>query len=103
WQIISENNGAKSLGARVDWTPSARTALTLYNLIGNEQPDGSPARTRAFQGASLRLSPTGAVSLIGSFDFGWQEGPAGADGSTWYGTAMVGRVRLSDRVALAGR
>jgi hypothetical protein len=41
--------------------------------------------------------------LIGALDFGWQEGPATSPGSTWYGTAMIGRVQLTDRVAMAVR
>jgi hypothetical protein len=102
WQIISENNGAKSVGLRLDVAATSRATFSLYNLLGNEQPDTLPSRLRAFQGASLKLVPSDKVTLVGTFDFGWQDGPAGS-GSTWYGAALIGRVQASSRVAVAAR
>jgi hypothetical protein len=103
WQIISDNNGAKSVGVRVDIAASSRATLSVYNHLGNEQPDTVPSRLRAFQGASLKLLPSDKLTLVGTFDFGWQDGAGSADGSSWYGTALIGRIQASPKVAVAAR
>lgn len=38
WQNISETNGDKAVGGRVDWVASPKATLFAYNLIGNEAP-----------------------------------------------------------------
>jgi len=103
WQIIADNNGGKSVGLRLDYAPSPRATLSVYNLIGDEQPDSVPARTRVFQGASLRLTPTDRVTFVGTLDTGWQGGVGIAAGSTWYGTALIGRFQPTRTVAIVAR
>lgn len=101
WQNISETNGDKSVGARVDWTVNPKATLSVYNLIGNEAPDGVGSRLRIFQGASLELVPTERVTLVGTVDFGTED--RGEENSTWYGTVLIARVQASERVALVAR
>jgi hypothetical protein len=103
WQIISENNGAKTIGARIDFAASSTATLSIYNLVGNEIPTGSGGRTRYFQGASLRLTPSAIGTVIATFDVGVQEGAEGDESSTWYGGALIGRYQVSPKVAIAGR
>jgi hypothetical protein len=103
WQNISENNGNKSAGVRLDYAFSPRLTASLYNLAGNEQPDSLPSRVRLFQGASLKVVSGDRTTLVATFDYGWQEAPGDAAGSTWYGFALVGHHRLSPRLALAAR
>ncbi|NOT09240.1 MAG: porin [Gemmatimonadales bacterium] len=103
WQNISENNDAKAVGLRFDIMPSSTAALSIYHFLGNEQPADAESRLRAFQGASLKLMPSGKTTLIGTFDFGWQEGAEGGESSTWHGAALIARVQASPKVAIAAR
>ncbi len=103
WQIISENNQDKSVGVRIDYAPSSKVTMSVYNLIGNEMPDTLAGRTRAYEGATIRFAPSSKATVVAAFDFGWQAGPAGLSGSTWYGTALFGRVQLSEQVAVTAR
>jgi hypothetical protein len=101
WQIISENNEAKSVGARVDWTPSPRFSLGYYNLFGDEQPDSLPSRQRFFNGVTAKVTPTDRWTLVGTLDVGTQET---ADGdATWWGGALIARVQATPRVAIVAR
>lgn len=103
WQIISENNGSKTLGLRFDYAASSKTTLSVYNLIGNEIPTGQGGRTRYFQGATARLTPSPKSLVIATFDLGVQQGVAGRENSTWYGAALIGRFQVAPRVGLALR
>lgn len=103
WQVISENNDAKSVGLRLEYVASPAVTLSAYNLIGNEIPAGSGGRTRYFQGASLRLTPSSRSLVIATVDIGVEEGSAGGRRSTWYGGALIGKVRATPRVGLSGR
>lgn len=102
WQNISETNGDKALGARLDWQATPRLVLGYANFVGNEQPDDRPARTRMLHQAMLRWSPADGWALSAVGDLGAQE--AADDGwDTWYGVSLIARRQVSARVALAGR
>ncbi|MGE0442663.1 MAG: porin [Gemmatimonadales bacterium] len=103
WQIISENNTAKSVGFRVDYAAAPSVTLSAYNLIGNEIPSGAGGRTRWFQGASARVAPSVRSLVIATFDVGVQEGADGERSSTWYGGALIGRLQATPRVAVSAR
>lgn len=103
WQNISENNGGKAVGVRVDLAASPKVGFSAYNFIGNEQPTGSPARTRFFQGVSLRLTPSPSSQIVATADLGVQEGGPGEDSHTWYGGALVGGYQVAPAVSLGGR
>jgi hypothetical protein len=102
WQIISENNGSKAAGLRVDVAASPAFTIAAYNFLGDEQPDSLPGRLRLFHGASVRWA-RGQGTVIATADVGWQEGAPAGDGSSWYGLALVGRVQLTPRVGVAAR
>lgn len=101
WQVIGEGNGGKAIGSRIDWTVSPRATLSAYNLVGNEAPDTATRRLRAFQGASLRLTPTERLLLLATVDGGVQDAPDGHD--PWYGTSLIARMQATATVAVAGR
>jgi hypothetical protein len=103
WQIISENNVGKSAGLRVDVVASPKVTLSAYNLIGNELPAGTPARTRIFHGASIKVTPDPKSVLLATFDFGFQDGAPGNESSKWYGGALIGRYQVSGKVGVAAR
>jgi hypothetical protein len=102
WQNVSENNGGKAAGVRVDVAASPALTVSVYNFVGDEQPDSLPSRVRAFQGASVRWA-AGAATVVATGDVGWQAGADGDDGSTWYGLALIGRLQVTPAVGVAAR
>jgi hypothetical protein len=103
WQIISENNASKTIGLRLDYAVSPNATLSVYNLLGNEIPTGAGGRTRYFQGATARLTPSPKSLVIATVDVGVQEGAQGGESSSWYGAALIGRLEVAPRVGLALR
>jgi hypothetical protein len=101
WQNISETNGDKAIGGRVDWTVNPKATFTVHNLIGNEAPDSVDSQLRLFQGASLKFVPTDKVTIVGNFDFGTQD--RGDDNASWYGGALIARLQATPTVAVSGR
>jgi len=101
WQIISESNEDKAVGARIDWTASPKVTLSAYNLIGSETPDSAARQLRNFQGASVKFVPADRVTLLGTLDFGSQD--LGEETGRWYGTSFIARVQATPTVALVGR
>ncbi len=103
WQIISENNEDKTLGARLDYAVTPTTSLSWYGLAGNEPG----ARLRLFNGVGIKTKVGTRVELMAQTDVGSQE-PADSAGtaaqsSTWYGAMLIGRVMLTPTVTLTGR
>jgi len=98
WQNMSENNSSKAVGARLDWQALPSLTLTYGNFTGNEQPQGSPARTRLLN--QLMAKATLGVGLLiqGQVDVGHE-----GTGRDWYGFTLIGRKELGPAVAVAGR
>ncbi len=101
WQNISETNSDKALGVRLDYAVSPQLALGYANFVGNEMPDTVPSRLRVFHEvfAAITRAPLGVWLTI---DHGEQGRPGGGH-STWYGGALIGRVKVSPTAAVAGR
>lgn len=101
WQNVSETNGAKAVGTRVDWTPRPRLLLAWATFAGDEQPDSLPGRLRLFNQFLARWTPA-AWELTATVDAGRQARPGGG-GDTWSGGALVARRAITPTVRLAGR
>lgn len=101
WQNISESNGNKGIGGRVDWSASPTVTLSAYNLISSEMPDSVDAQLRVFQGGSIKFVPNDKLTLVGTFDFGSQD--LRDETGRWYGTSLIARVQAAPHVALVGR
>lgn len=101
WQNISETNGSKAVGGRIDWSVSPKVTLSAYNLIGNEAPDSVERQLRLFQGASIKLLPSDRLTLVGTFDFGSQS--LGDETGRWHGASVIARVQATPRVAVVAR
>jgi Putative beta-barrel porin-2, OmpL-like. bbp2 len=98
WQLISENNEDKSVGARIDWTPVAPLTLSYSNLVGRDPAASTGEQdVRVFHDFIARWQPSGRALLIGTVDVGSQ------DGADWLAASLVGRWRMTDTVALNGR
>lgn len=103
WQNISETNSSKAVGARVDFTPRDGLSFAYDAFVGNEQPDSLPSRLRTFNEIIATTNVTTRLQLRGTFDFGTQRHADGDGTGTWNGYAILGRYRLTARVAVAGR
>jgi len=102
WQNISESNGDKALGARVDWRVTPVLILAGALFVGNEEPDSLPSRTRVFSQAMLRWAPGAGWDLYGTVDVGVQRVPTGGS-DRWWGFSAIATRTLSPAVRLAGR
>jgi hypothetical protein len=101
WQNISETNSAKALGVRLDYAAAPELALGYASFIGNEMPDTVPARLRVFNEGFAALT-RGSLGIWLTLDHGLQARPGGGR-STWYGAALIGRVKVGATTAVAAR
>lgn len=102
WQQIAEGNARKAIGARLDWTPRQGVALGWAGFRGDEQPESSPRRMRAFHQLFARLVPRSDLTLWLTADRGWERPAAGAT-STWGSLTAIAERRLSPTLSVAGR
>jgi hypothetical protein len=102
WQNVSETNSDKAAGIRVEYAPSPAVLVGYSNFVGDEQPDSLPNRLRIFNQAFARIGRADRAALWVTVDLGRQQNP-GADGSTWYGLAAIGRLPLTGSVAVSAR
>jgi hypothetical protein len=101
WQKISEDNGAKAVGARLDFAMTPRLTVAWAGFIGNERPDGTPRTTRCFNQVMFKAEAWRGWQFQGEVDYGRQG--AGARLQEWYGVAAIARLRLLSRLTGAAR
>lgn len=102
WQNISETNGDKALGARVDWRVTPLLVLAGSLFVGNEEPDSLPSRTRVYSQAMVRWAAGAGWDLYGTLDVGMQQVPTGGS-DRWWGFSAIATKALSPSLRLAGR
>jgi len=99
WQVISENNHDKAVGARLDYARSPSTTFSYYNFIGNEV---SSSRLRVFNGVGFKSGLTPAFTLQGNFDYGTQQRAlTGSD--SWFSVGLIGKLQVTPVVGVSGR
>jgi hypothetical protein len=99
WQVISENNHDKAVGARLDYARSPSTTFSYYNFIGNEV---SSSRLRVFNGVGFKSGLTPAFTLQGNFDYGTQQRAlTGSD--SWFSVGVIGKLQVTPVVGVSGR
>lgn len=99
WQLIVDNNLAKSLGAQVAWNDE-RLSFALNGWAGPELP-GDDSTWRFFGDTVLVLRPFEALSLSGSLDVGYEPRQEGA--VHWWAAGVHGRLAVFPWLAVAGR
>jgi hypothetical protein len=102
WQVISDQNAGKGVGARIDWSPSSTMTVGVNGYVGNEQPEGAEARSRRFGQLTALLRPTAALGVWLTADAGTQESPDDED-DTWWSATAIGELRLTDAASAALR
>jgi hypothetical protein len=100
WQLISDNNGAPSLGTQIAYS-DARLSASFNTFAGPELPnDKTHLRLLGDLVATYKVTPK--LSLGTSIDRGRQAYPEDVAAS-WSGAAAYARYVIDDRHALAAR
>ncbi len=99
WQNISETNGDKAVGTRLDILLREGVTLSHYTYAGTE----TGGRLRLFSGAALVAALTERTQVLAQADVGRQDGAAGADADAWTGGVLAVRWQANGRTALVGR
>lgn len=102
WQVISDQNQGKGLGARIDWTPIPQVTVGWNTYMGNEQPMDAVERPRRFHQLTASLRPVSPLALWLTADRGWQENASG-ENDTWGSATAIGEYQLGGTVSLAAR
>ena len=97
WQNITENNGGKAAGVRLDWSVAPAVTLSYSNFVGREASAATGEQgTRVYNDVSAKWA-AGAAVVTGTVDVGRQSG------DTWYGASLLGRAPVASRVRVTGR
>jgi hypothetical protein len=100
WQVVGDNNDAKSFGTQLAW--SSELLSVAFNTHAGPETPGDNDHWRLFGELVAQVNPTPQVSIATQLDAGWQQ-RAGADASAWQGAGLFARVAVTDAVTLAGR
>lgn len=102
WQNISETNAAKSVGVRLDYSPSSATTLSYFNYFGDEARDSATQRQpRFYNGVGLRCALSPQLLVMGEVDYGTQRNASG--NSTWHGGMVTGHYHVTPTAVIGGR
>jgi len=105
WQRIRRfpGNSLLSFGWQVTYKPSEDLTLNSSSFIGTDSPDNA-RRMRVFHNLYGIFQLDDRVGLTAGLDLGWEENPVpGERASVWVCPVVIGRYRLNEQVALAGR
>jgi hypothetical protein len=95
WQLINDNNGAKSIGAKIAYGGN-RVSASLNTLDGPELPNDNH-HWRHFGDLIATWKATPKLSVGGSLDRGHQQL------ANWLGLGLYGRYAIDNRHAVAVR
>lgn len=101
WQNVSETNGDKAVGTRIDWQPRSNVLIGWGTFLGNEQPDSLPSRVRVLNQLLARWTP-GRWELSAVLDGGRQARTAGG-ADWWTGSSVIVRRQLRPTVFSSAR
>lgn len=103
WDLVEDNNNAKSFMARVGLTPSEKVALAFFGFYGPEQA-GNTTDNRYGGEFVGTFKPGTKATIYAQLDVGGEQGigTGGAD-ARWTGAGVWGVFDMSPRVALALR
>jgi hypothetical protein len=103
WQNISETNGDKAGGIRLDYTPSSNVTVSYSNFLGNEAPEDAGDRLRFFHDFIVKLTPSDRLGFLASFDVGTQGDDVTDIDASWWGFTTILRYQASPEIGVAGR
>jgi len=100
WNNVDENNTDKTLGAEINWSPSAKFSF-IENYIGGPEETKSTSQRHVFD-TVINWQTTDALFLTINADYG-QESLNGGGLAVWKGVALTGKYSLSDKTTIAAR
>lgn len=105
WDVVDDNNSAKTIEWSGILTPTAKTFLSVTGMHGAEQANDS-RDIRHLLDVVLGYNPTDKLSLKLNYDYGHEsdavsEGPD--ENASWQGIAGYARYQVNDWYAIAGR
>ncbi len=104
WDVVDDNNTAKSLEWQTVLTPTPQTFLSVTGMHGAEQ-NSDNRDDRHLIDVVLGYNPTDRLALKLNYDFGHDEDAVtdGLESASWHGIAGYGRYQVNDWYALALR
>jgi hypothetical protein len=103
WDVVEDNNTAKSFMGRVGITSSDRVALAFLGYYGPEQTGngGNKRYGGEFVGT---FKPASTTTIYAQFDAGGEQGiAAGGGDAQWWGAGLWGVFDLQPKLSLALR
>lgn len=109
WDIVDDNNKAKSLLGNVTLTPLEGVTLSFNGITGAER-SGDNRNDRTVFDFVATYQPLEKLTLMANYDYGHESGlvqgsagTAGFDSADWTGLALYAKYDLTDTWSLAGR
>ena len=113
WDIVDDNNNAKSLIGNITLTPLEGLTLAANGIAGAEVAADN-RNDRAVADFVVTWQPLEKLTLMGNYDYGRQSnvvrgaaggagGTAGFNAADWKGLALYAKYDLTDTWSLAGR
>jgi len=97
WQIVTDENSDKALGAKLTYKFSDQTSIFYSNFVGRE------AEFRHFHNVVLQTELSSKWSLAAQVDVGFQKKASGDGDSNWYGGVLISSYALTDKLKLSNR
>lgn len=73
YNVLADNNLNKSGGMQLGVKPANNLELIYNNIFGNEQPQGSPGKTRFYNNFIVKYAPVKKIDLLLGVDFATQQ------------------------------
>jgi len=103
WQVIEDNNNAKSLGTQLEYRPGKNLLINWNTYTGNERSLLNPTfRTRYFSDLFFIYQVHHRFLMTACIYSGIQEKDNNTS-STWWQGNINGRYQLSDKISISGR
>jgi|SRR4030095_3894339 len=64
YNVLADNNKNKSAGIQLGYKAGTKADICFNNIIGNEQPSGSPGKTRIYNNLVIKLFPAKKLDII---------------------------------------
>ncbi|MBI2104999.1 MAG: porin [Candidatus Omnitrophica bacterium] len=114
WDIVDDNNKAKSLIGNLTFTPLEDLTLSFNGITGAERAGDSRNKRSVFDTVVTWTPPIEHLTLMANYDFGHESGVTqgtapgaagrkGFEAAEWTGLALYAKYDLSDAWSLAGR
>jgi hypothetical protein len=95
WNVTTDNNGQKSIGPSIGWTPSPKFSLYANYLVGPERTR-NVSSTRHLGDFQVNWNPIDPFNILVNLDIGIDEDVVGKQDGFWWGLATVLRYKVND-------